>query len=91
MWLDQGEVGKGTAPNAGGVDAEGVEEVEEVLHSAVLSLVGRTYCRLHGRELLDLRKTRGYGNSRVRVTCGHRSTRIWVLGLGAASTCHKYL
>ena len=27
-------------------------------------------------------KTRGYGNSRVRVTCHDRSTRIWVLVLG---------
>ena len=24
-------------------------------------------------------KTRGYGNSRIRVTCHRRSTRIWVL------------
>ena len=36
-------------------------------------------------------KTRGYGNSRVWVTCDHRSTRIWVRVLGAASTCHRYL
>jgi hypothetical protein len=33
--------GKGTVPNAGESDAEGVEEVEEVLYSAVLSPVGR--------------------------------------------------
>jgi len=36
-------------------------------------------------------KTCGYGNSQVQVTCDHRSTHIWVLVLGAASTCHNYL
>jgi hypothetical protein len=40
MKLNRGEVGKGTVPNAGEGDAEGVEEVEEVLYSAVLSPVG---------------------------------------------------
>jgi hypothetical protein len=34
MRLHQGEVGKGTVPNAGEADANGVEEVEEVLYSA---------------------------------------------------------
>ena len=32
----------------------------------------------------------GYGNLQIRVTCHHRSTWIWVVVLGAASTCHKY-
>jgi hypothetical protein len=36
-------------------------------------------------------KTRGYGNLRIQVTCGHKSTQIWVLVLGlrvlATSTC----
>jgi hypothetical protein len=41
MRLNQGEVGKGTLPKAGEADAKGVEDVEDVLSSVVLSLVGR--------------------------------------------------
>jgi hypothetical protein len=40
--LNGGEVGKGTVSNAGEGDAEGVEEVEDVLYLAVLSPVGRS-------------------------------------------------
>jgi hypothetical protein len=42
MKLNQGEVGKWTVPNAGEGDVEGVEEVKEVLYSAVLSPFGRS-------------------------------------------------
>jgi hypothetical protein len=40
--LNRGEVGKGTLSNAGEGDAEGVEEVEKVLYSAVPSPIGRS-------------------------------------------------
>ena len=42
MKLNRSEVGKGTVPNAGEGDAKGVEEVEEVLYSAVLSPIGQS-------------------------------------------------